>query len=345
MNRSIGRRHASRTLSAATIATTTILTVVSMPSNGSGSAPGAATEKPTEMATVDSVNVHIVSTMLASRGLGEWGFSALVQADDHSILIDVGHDPDLVLGNARQMGVDLSEVETVVLSHFHPDHTGALLKLRRELMKQNPEALSTIHVGKEFFGSRRTPGDDVERNLMVAVRELVEATGARFVEHEGPTELFRGVWVTGPVPRVHPERNWSGSLEVRTAAGWVEDTVPDSQSLVLNTREGLVVLSGCGHAGIINTLEYARSVIRPAPIHAALGGFHLLEADDEHLEWTASRLRDLGLEHFLGAHCTGIEAVFRIREHAGLTRETCVVGAVGATFSLENGLDPLTLAR
>ena len=105
------------------------------------------------------------------------------------------------------------------------------------------------------------------------------------------------------------------------------------------------MLSGCGHAGIVNTLEYARSAIQSAPIHAALGGFHLLEADDEQMEWTSSQLRSMGLAHFLGAHCTGIEAVYRIREKAGLTRQTCVVGAVGATFSLEDGLDPLTLAR
>ena len=70
-----------------------------------------------------------------------------------------------------------------------------------------------------------------------------------------------------------------------------------------------------------------------------------MEADDKQMEWTSKQLRLAGLEHFLGAHCTGIEAVFQIRKKAGLTRQTCVVGAVGATFSLEDGLDPLTLAR
>ncbi len=121
--------------------------------------------------------------------------------------------------------------------------------------------------------------------------------------------------------------------------------MPDSQSLVLDTEKGLVVLSGCGHAGIVNTLEYARTAIRSAPIHAAIGGFHLLNADDKQLTWTSTQLRAMGLAHFLGAHCTGIEAVFRIREEAGLSRRTCVVGAVGATFSLKNGLDPRQLAR
>ncbi len=294
---------------------------------------------------VGSVKVHIISTMLATRCLGEWGFSALVEVDGHWVLLDTGHDPDVVLGNAETMGVDLSRVTDVVLSHFHPDHTGGLIKLRQELMKKNPEALSRIHVGKGFFSSRRAPDREDEINLMIAKKSVLEATGARFVVHDKPTELFRGVWVTGPVPRVHPERNWSGNLKVKIANIWVEDTVPDSQSLVLDTEKGLVVLSGCGHAGIVNTLEYARSAIQSAPIHAALGGFHLLEADDEQMAWTSSQLRSMGLEHFLGAHCTGIEAVYRIREKANLTRQTCVVGAVGATFSLKDGLDPLTLAR
>ena len=104
-------------------------------------------------------------------------------------------------------------------------------------------------------------------------------------------------------------------------------------------------ISGCGHAGIINTLEYARETVRQAPVHAALGGFHLFLASDDHLAWTAGELRAMRLEHFLGAHCTGIEAVYQLREAAGLTRETAVVGAVGASFSLATGIDPLLLAR
>jgi 7,8-dihydropterin-6-yl-methyl-4-(beta-D-ribofuranosyl)aminobenzene 5'-phosphate synthase len=133
--------------------------------------------------------------------------------------------------------------------------------------------------------------------------------------------------------------------EIQTTGGWIEDTVPESQSLVLDTTSGLVVVSGCGHAGIINTVEYARDQVREVPVHAVLGGFHLLEADGRRLEWTGRQLRAFGIQHLLGAHCTGIEAVFRLREHAGLDRKRCVVGAVGASFELSGGIDPLDLAR
>jgi 7,8-dihydropterin-6-yl-methyl-4-(beta-D-ribofuranosyl)aminobenzene 5'-phosphate synthase len=153
------------------------------------------------------------------------------------------------------------------------------------------------------------------------------------------------MWLTGPVPRVHPEKNWGGLGKVRTPEGLVEDTVPDDQSLVIETDSGLVVISGCGHAGVINTLEYARKAIKDAPVEAAIGGFHLFGASAENLSWTGARLREMGLQHFLGAHCTGIEAVFRLRESAGLGRDRCVVGAVGASFELAKGIDPRALAR
>lgn len=105
------------------------------------------------------------------------------------------------------------------------------------------------------------------------------------------------------------------------------------------------MITGCGHAGVINTLEYARNIVRQAPAHAVIGGLHLFRSGDEELKWTAMKLKEFGLVHLLGAHCTGIEAVFRLRQQAGLTRKTAVVGAIGSSFSLESGIDPLALAR
>ena len=125
----------------------------------------------------------------------------------------------------------------------------------------------------------------------------------------------------------------------------VEDNVPEDMSLVIDTDKGLVVLAGCGHAGIVNTLEYARRQVRETQVHAALGGFHLFEADAATLDWTAAKLRSFGVGNLLGAHCTGIEAVFGLRQRLGLTRATCAVGAVGARFSLEAGIDPGLIAR
>ncbi len=155
---------------------------------------------------VKSLKVTILSTMLADPGIGEWGFSALVEADGHRILFDTGNRPGTVLQNARELGIDLSTVTDVVLSHHHGDHTGGLLSLRRELAGKTPAALSRVHVAPGIFLSRRHPGSEQEANPTIAIKSGMESSGAVFVEHRTPVELFPGVWVSGPVPRPNPER-------------------------------------------------------------------------------------------------------------------------------------------
>lgn len=283
--------------------------------------------------------------MLADEGYGEWGFAALVVADGHRILFDTGAHPDTVLRNARELHVDLSNVPDVILSHHHLDHTAGLVTLRREYGKSNPAALARAHVGKGIFQGR-TDGDAREANTMIATRRDYESAGGAFIEYTEPRELFPGIWLTGPVPRKYPERNWNPGRKLRLAGGrTAEDNLPEDQSLIIVTAKGLVLISGCGHAGIINTLDYTRARISPAPVYAALGGFHLYQASDDTLSWTAAKLKEFGLRNLLGAHCTGIEAVYRLRRLTGLGRRTAAVGAVGGGFDLAKGLDPGSIAR
>lgn len=297
--------------------------------------------------TARAVKVTVLSTMLAGNrggGIGEWGFAALLEVDGRRLLIDTGERPETVLRNAAELGVDLSDVSDVVLTHNHGDHTAGLLTLRRELVRKNPAALSRVHVARGIFYSRPGPGG-AEGNGLLPIKAAYEASGGVFVEHAGAAELLPAVWFTGPVPRPHPERNWSVTGRVQTSSGLVEDTVPEDASVVVDSPEGLILVSGCGHAGIINTIEHSRKIVRAAPLVAAVGGFHLFAAPDASLEWTAGKLREFGLQHLLGAHCTGIEAVYRLRSSAGLSRTTAAVGAVGSTFTLGKGIDPLALAQ
>jgi 7,8-dihydropterin-6-yl-methyl-4-(beta-D-ribofuranosyl)aminobenzene 5'-phosphate synthase len=287
---------------------------------------------------VQSLKVTVLTTMLSDgRGIGEWGFAALVESDGRRILFDTGARPDTIVINARELGIDLSGIRDAVLSHNHGDHTTGLLSLR-ELLRD-----ARIHTGKGIFYSRPAPNG--EGNFLLANRAKLE--GLQFIEHDNAVELAPGVWLTGPVPRVYPERNFSmgRSGRVVTPEGTVEDTVPEDSSLVFDTAQGLVVLSGCGHAGLANTLEYAREAVRKAPVYAVLGGWHLFQLNDERLEWTAGKMREFGVQHFLGAHCTGLEAVYRIRQLNRMPRERCVVGAVGASFDLQRGISPGMIAR
>lgn len=309
--------------------------------------PVFATED--EQHHVKDLKITILSTMMTQVGVGEWGFAALVEADGHRILFDTGLRPETVLQNARSMKIDLSDVEEIVLSHNHGDHTGGLVSLRHELAAGNEQAMHIAHVAPAIFWER--PGSGREW-AMAPRKEAYEAAGGRFVVHEQAVEIYPGIWLTGPVPRRYPEKNYGFRVDgqhrvgqVRSPDGMLEDNVPESMSLVINTDRGLVVISGCGHAGLVNTLEYATEITGTENVHAAIGGFHLLQASDADLEWTADKLVDLEVGNLVGAHCTGLEPVYRLRDLVKLDRSTAVVGATGASFSLADGIEPLSLAR
>lgn len=305
--------------------------------------PAAHPADPTRQ--IHTLKVTILSTMLVgdTTGIGEWGFSALVEADGHRILLDTGLHPETVLQNARDLKIDLSDVREVILTHNHGDHVGGLLTLRRELMKKNPDALSIAHVGKGIFYSRPLP--DREGNKMIAIRKDYEATGGKFIEHDNWAEIFPGVYLTGPVPRKYPERNWNGSIKMQTPDGLVEDNIPEDQSLILNAPQGLVVITGCGHAGIVNILTYTNTEFPARPVYGVVGGLHLYALSDEQLDWTADKMKEFHVANLLGAHCTGIEAVYHLRQRAGLSRKTAVVATVGSTFTLSDGIIPGELAK
>ncbi len=313
-------------------------------------AAGLASAEPTESRPVESLEVTILSTMLTdSRGLGEWGFAAMVEADGYRVLYDTGYRPETVLRNAEELGVELATAQDVVLSHNHGDHTGGLLTLRRALRPRQPSALSRVHVGAGLFAPRRYPPQIAEMGFefpaMQEVREHYEALGGTVHVHETPVALAPGVWLTGPVPRVHPERNWSPGVKVMRGESWEPDEVLEDSALVIETAKGLVVVTGCGHAGVINILDYARTMVPERPVHAVIGGLHLFAAGDDTLGWTADQMARHEVAHLVGAHCTGLHATTFLRDRLGLPRARAVVGAVGATFSLDDGIDPLRLAR
>ncbi len=308
-------------------------------------ATDVAAQPPPVHATARTWSLTVLSTMLTdTEGVGEWGFAAVVEVDGRRWLFDTGARPETVLRNAEELGVDLASIPDVILSHHHADHTGGLVTLRKALAAKNPAALSRVHVAAGIFRSRRNGGVG-ESNPMLATRAAYEATGGRFIEHDGPVELQSGVWLTGPVPRTSPERNWSGSTTIAEPDGLTEDTLPEDQALLVRTPRGLSLVTGCGHAGIGNILAYARTLQGAVAVRAVIGGLHLLAADESHLVWTAERMRAAGVTHLLGAHCTGIEALHRLRDLTGLTRATAVVGAVGSGYDDAMGLRPGWIAR
>jgi 7,8-dihydropterin-6-yl-methyl-4-(beta-D-ribofuranosyl)aminobenzene 5'-phosphate synthase len=296
---------------------------------------------------VKALKITILSTMLAEHGtFGEWGFAALIEADGTRMLFDSGANPDTVLKNAKVLEIDLSGIEEMVLSHNHNDHSGGIVALRTELMKTNPKALSVAHVGKGIF-IPRVDKQGKDENGATPMRATYEQLGGKWVEHDKPTELLPGAWLTGPVPRPNDEHNWSGyrqMIDEKTGKPGAEDVVQEDSAFIFDTDKGLVMLTGCGHAGVVNIAQYARKTVREAPFEAIVGGLHLYRADDKTIAWTVSQLKPMGVRHLLAAHCTGIEATYKLREGLGLDRKTATVAAVGSWYDLADGLHPGALA-
>ncbi|TNF87838.1 MAG: MBL fold metallo-hydrolase [Gammaproteobacteria bacterium] len=298
--------------------------------------------------SAESAEVTILSSNLANGPtIGEWGFSALVEVDGSCLLFDTGNYPDTVLRNIQVLGLDLSCVTDVVLSHWHPDHMGGLVTLFEDTRARSPDSIQRVHVAEGFFLPRRLAAkpEQGEINQMIDIRDRLANKGVEFRIYSEATEILPSVWVTGPIERNHEEKTYPHFAEVHEGESWKTDYVPDSQGLVVVTDEGPIVLLGCGHSGSVNLLEQVQREIQDDSIHALMGGMHLFSADDATLRWTADKLNDVGIEHLMAGHCTGVEPMFRLREGLDLDRQTAVMGAVGSRFVLGEGIHPTAIAQ
>jgi 7,8-dihydropterin-6-yl-methyl-4-(beta-D-ribofuranosyl)aminobenzene 5'-phosphate synthase len=251
---------------------------------------------------IDELSLTVlVENTAGGRGLlGEHGVAFHLEADGQRILFDTGQGMALA-HNAERLGVDLRALDAVVLSHGHYDHTGGLPGLlelgARPALYLHPDALGPkYNAGLQDIGAPLTE------------RAVLQAKSERMVPCIEPTEVVPGVWATGEIPRCTPFED-TGRTFYRDNEGTLTDTLLDDQALVVETHGGLVVLLGCGHSGVINTLKHVHRVSGGVPLRALFGGLHLLNADMERIQATADALAryDIGL---LGPnHCTGQRAL------------------------------------
>jgi 7,8-dihydropterin-6-yl-methyl-4-(beta-D-ribofuranosyl)aminobenzene 5'-phosphate synthase len=283
--------------------------------------------------TFDNVRIRFLSTQLAANAAvrSEWGFSALIEADDVRLLFDTGNLPDTVTMNARALGVGLEGVHDIVLSHWHPDHTGGVLALLAAVGAGETNIYAHPRIFDEKF---RRAAPDMPANLLRQQRSAIEAARGVFRLSSEAREIAPGFALTGTVPRPHAaDQKLPDIAVVREGEKLVIDTVPDEQSLIINTRDGLVVVTGCGHAGVVNTVEHVRSLFPNRPIAAVVGGFHWYASAESDVVEAGRQLRTLGVSRLTGAHCTLVEPMFTLRQH-GWSREAAAIGAVGDDFVL-----------
>jgi 7,8-dihydropterin-6-yl-methyl-4-(beta-D-ribofuranosyl)aminobenzene 5'-phosphate synthase len=263
--------------------------------------------------------------------IAEPGFSALVRivkdGRERTILFDTGVSATGMVENVRRLGLSLKDVELIVLSHGHWDHVTGMEGVARTLGRTSLPVM--IH--PEFWNKRRIrfPGLD-PGELPSSSRPALEGAGFDVVEERQPSFLLDGsVLITGEIDRTSGfETGFAGHDALRNGRWEPDPLILDDQALLLRVRDrGLLVLTGCGHAGIVNTVRYARRLTGEQSIAAIVGGFHLSGPMFEPvIAPTIAAFEELAPSVLVPAHCTGWKAVHQLAAHFPDAFVQCCVG-------------------
>lgn len=277
----------------------------------------------------EDIKITILSENTSAREdlTAEYGLSMWIEADDTCILFDTGMAGAFVQ-NAEALGIDLSKAVHLCLSHGHLDHTGGLALA----LEQAPQVLIHLHpdaaLPKYLVGEAgRTVPVGMPGPALTAIREKT----SRCLFLTGVTRLTEHVFLTGQVPRKTAFENRIEHFSL-DPEGRIPDTLPDDQSLWIETGKGLIVLLGCAHSGPVNTVEYIREKSGRKDIRAVIGGMHLMTADQETIVKTAEAIAGLNPGLISPNHCTGEAACSLFRERFGDIYQPSLTGTV-FTFS------------
>lgn len=244
--------------------------------------------------------------------LVEHGLAFFVEADAVNILFDTGQR-DALLPNARTLGISFDRLDAIVISHGHYDHTGALAQA---LERAPSAALFVYPAALEPKYARISAPPYRYIGIPEPGRRALDAARRRIVWTETPQPVAPGVAVTGGIPRRSGFEDPGGPF-FRDPDCELEDPIPDDQAMILETAQGTLVLLGCAHSGVVNTLEHVSEITNGRQIHTIAGGMHLRSASGERLRNTAQALDRFGVTTIAPCHCTGTEATRYLRSHLG----------------------------
>jgi 7,8-dihydropterin-6-yl-methyl-4-(beta-D-ribofuranosyl)aminobenzene 5'-phosphate synthase len=255
------------------------------------------------------------STFAVPRGmLGEWGLSVLVERDGKTILLDTGGSISAA-HNGDLLATKWEQIEAIVLSHGHYDHTGGMGDILHRIgHRVKVIAHPDVFVDKVAQYSQNDPPRYIG---MPFKRDELESMGADFQLTSEPVWLSENVVTSGEIPMITDFETIDPGLCVRVNGEVVPDPLRDDQAVFVKTEPGLLVVLGCAHRGIINTLHHARNITGVDKIHCVIGGTHLLRASELQMEMTVATLRDFGVQRLGVSHCTGMPAAIRLAQEFG----------------------------
>jgi len=250
-------------------------------------------------------------SLKAKHGLA-YLIKAKIDNSELTIMMDAGPTPEVILHNADVMDINLQNIEVIVLSHGHYDHTGGLIAVLKTIGKRVPVIAHPTVFGPKlkimphlkFIGAPFTASE-------------VESTGGVLVLTVDPVKIADGITTTGEVPRRTEFEKVRGFWTVQNGR-FLESSMLDDQSLVIDVESrGLVVVTGCSHAGIINIIKHAQKITGNRRIYAVLGGLHLSNAEDMRIQKTVNELEKFDPKFLGPCHCTGKKATIKIAETFG----------------------------
>ncbi len=263
----------------------------------------------------ETAHITILVNNVASRPdlIAEHGFALAVRTGALNIIFDTGQERVVFENNARNLGIDLRAVDTVVLSHGHYDHTGGLPAVLEAAESVDLYAHPAVLNTRYSVRPQRVKSNGMPPESCNAIQSLPR--GRRHWTGE-PLRLTDGAGVTGYIPRASGFEDTGGPFYF-DAEGITPDPVNDDQALWIRTAAGLVICAGCSHAGIVNTLHYVRKISGCEKIRAVIGGFHLVNASEERIAKTLDALEAFDPELLVPCHCSGAAATERLLAHFG----------------------------
>lgn len=264
---------------------------------------------------MSSIKITTIVENTVTAGLSpliaEHGLSFFIETGERKILFDVGQGLAL-LGNASALGIDLNQVDTVIISHGHFDHAGGV----KNLLNQANDFTLIAH--PDMFDNKLIGGNGNYFPIGVHEdQEIFKRSGIKIELEKDSVEIAPGIITTGEIPMETDFEEVEAMFYKGAAGEEVQDKIMDDKALVLDTPKGIVVVFGCAHRGPINTLNHVTKITRKKKIHAVMGGLHLLYADKDKLKKIFSCLHDFGVEKMIVGHCTGFQATAALVKEFG----------------------------
>ncbi len=256
------------------------------------------------MSSSVQITVLVENTCMSPGLIAEHGIAFWIDTGSHYLLFDTGQGKALQ-HNARRMNINLSLVDTIALSHGHYDHIGGLGVAVNAA--DHPRIFAHPDIMQLKFSKDRS-GFSREVSFISLLEELTKNNGSLFNFNKEMTNPCDGFMLTGEIPRITDFEDTGGAFYL-DENGQTPDPLMDDQALFFETKEGTVILSGCAHSGIVNTLEYVSKLTGNKKIHAVIGGFHLVKASPYRIEKSIEAFKQYGVQQIGLGHCTGMNAI------------------------------------